>query len=178
MAKMSSITDCLMFAIVLLVATTLFIFHSLTILSRYWGNSVTETVHSVRNSSLILPVVHMQFETQRQSPVPNETVFQTMHFKAQLDDRELPFWASPVKHTEFRSQSANGWYHSITVNRISMKARNIIMCKERLKNPSVMCKKHLMRSPQPHRRILENFRKYIFHAKISTKCLMEISMIP
>lgn len=130
MSKFSSSTDCLTFVTVLIIATTLFVFHSSTILARYWGNSVTETVSSVRNLSLILPVVHMQFETQRKSPVPNGTVFQAMSFKAQLDEQELPFWASPVMHNESRSDLTDGWYHSITVNRVSMKARNNIMCKD------------------------------------------------
>src|SRR5271170_3326095 len=105
---------------VMLSATCIFFYHSSTILDRFLDNSVAETVYSVRNMSLIMPVVHMQLERQRKLPVSNNTVLPRMGFKAFIDDKEVPRWASPVKHDRTLSPTMEVWLHSISLNRVSL----------------------------------------------------------
>lgn len=105
---------------VMLLATGLFVFHASTILSRYLAYSVSESVYTVRNRSLVMPVVHMQLESQRGIPIPNDTVFHNMTFRAVLDDQIVPDWASPIKHDRTISHSTEVGLDSITVNRVSL----------------------------------------------------------
>lgn len=109
--------------VVMICATGIFVWHSSTILGRYLVNSVSESVFSVRNVSLILPVVNMQLERQRRAPIPNDTVLHRMGFRALIDDKKVPDWASPVRHDHTPSKAMEVGLHSITVNRVSLEVK-------------------------------------------------------
>lgn len=87
--------DRVMAVLIMTTSTAIFTFHARTIVGRYMQYDVTEVGISVRNTSLLMPVVLLQFETQRS--LANGTDFKRMTFRAQLDDEFIPDWASPVK---------------------------------------------------------------------------------
>lgn len=103
--------------IVFIIATGVFCYHAHTIIDRHFQEEVNESVEGRRNSSLILPTVHMQFETTREDVNGKDEapmILKDMKFRARLDNAEIPSWAFNISHDFYDG------IHSITVNKVVM----------------------------------------------------------
>lgn len=101
------------FLIIFVIATLIFCYHSYTIFNRFVQFEVNESVITKRNSSLILPAVHLQFITKRNTNDGMNENLKKMLFLAYLGDEVIPDWAYTVKHDDSEG------IHEIVVNRVS-----------------------------------------------------------
>ena len=75
-----------------------------------------------------MPSVVLQYESTRKgltgyNTTENRQNIKRMSFRAWLDDKDVPFWASPVAHDDL------GGVHSITVNRAEkLQVENAWIC--------------------------------------------------